>query len=108
MAEVNVGSKNTMLTIGIVAAVFTIVLFLLIILNKYSFTNMDNKNIDTPIGVDEGPIESNYTATIKTNMGEIVLALYDTKAPNTVNNFMDLSNKGFYNGLIFHRVIPDL
>lgn len=106
MAEVKKESKNTMLTIGIVVAVFTIVLFLLIILNKYSFTNMDNKNVDTPIGVDEGPIESNYTATIKTNMGEIVLALYDTKAPNTVNNFMELSNKGFYNGLIFHRVIP--
>lgn len=100
-------NKKTILTIGIVVGVFAIALFLLIILNKYSFTNMDNKNVNTPVEVDEGPIESNYTATIKTNMGEIVLALYDTKAPNTVNNFMELSNKGFYNGLIFHRVIPE-
>lgn len=97
-------NKSTMLTIGIVVAIFVIVFGLLIILNKSSFTNMDNTKTVTE--VDNGPIESNYTATIKTNVGEIVLALYDTKAPNTVNNFMELANKGFYNGLIFHRVIP--
>ncbi|HEO8419063.1 TPA: peptidylprolyl isomerase [Yersinia enterocolitica] len=33
--------------------------------------------------------------------------LYPDKAPNTVNNFISLINKGFYDGLIFHRVIPD-
>lgn len=39
-------------------------------------------------------------------MGEIKLELYPDIAPNTVNNFISLVNKGFYNGLIFHRIIP--
>ncbi len=39
------------------------------------------------------------------NGGQIVLELYPDKAPNTVNNFISLANKEFYNGLIFHRVI---
>lgn len=38
--------------------------------------------------------------------GEIVIELYPGKAPNTVNNFIHLSKSGFYNGVIFHRVIP--
>lgn len=37
----------------------------------------------------------------------ITLELYPDKAPNTVNNFVSLVNKGFYDGLIFHRIIPD-
>ena len=40
------------------------------------------------------------------NGGVITLELYPDVAPNTVNNFISLINKGFYNGLIFHRVIP--
>ncbi len=40
------------------------------------------------------------------NGGMITLELYPDVAPNTVNNFISLINKGFYNGLIFHRVIP--
>ncbi len=40
------------------------------------------------------------------NGGKIKLELYPTFAPNTVNNFISLVQKGFYNGLIFHRVIP--
>ena len=39
------------------------------------------------------------------NGKQIVLELYPQVAPNTVNNFISLVNKGFYNGLIFHRVI---
>ena len=38
--------------------------------------------------------------------GKIVAELYPDKAPNTVNNFLDLAAGGFYDGLIFHRVIP--
>ncbi len=44
--------------------------------------------------------------TIKTNHGTIVIETYNADAPNTVNNFVTLANKGFYNGLTFHRVIP--
>jgi peptidyl-prolyl cis-trans isomerase B (cyclophilin B) len=46
-------------------------------------------------------------ATIETNKGTIKLELYDEKVPKTVENFETLAKKGFYNGLKFHRVIPD-
>lgn len=48
----------------------------------------------------------NPIVTIKTNQGVIKAELYPEIAENTVNNFISLINKGFYNGLIFHRVIP--
>ncbi len=47
-----------------------------------------------------------HTITIKTNMGDISFVTYDGDAPNTVKNFITLAEKGFYNGLTFHRVIP--
>src|SRR5215212_533108 len=47
------------------------------------------------------------TATIHTNHGAIDVELYDEDAPKTVENFTTLARKGFYDGVIFHRVIPD-
>jgi peptidyl-prolyl cis-trans isomerase B (cyclophilin B) len=47
------------------------------------------------------------TATITTSKGTMKVEFYEKDAPDTVKNFCDLSNKGFYNGLKFHRVIPD-
>lgn len=47
------------------------------------------------------------TATIKTNKGTIKLELFEDKVPKTVENFVKLASDGFYNGLKFHRVIPD-
>ena len=44
---------------------------------------------------------------IKTNMGDFGITLFDDLAPNTVGNFIDLTKKGFYDGIIFHRVIED-
>jgi peptidyl-prolyl cis-trans isomerase B (cyclophilin B) len=46
-------------------------------------------------------------AIMETNRGTITLELFDADAPNTVKNFVDLAQKGFYDGLSFHRVIPD-
>ena len=51
--------------------------------------------------------DSKVTATIKTNRGDIKVALFPEQAPKTVKNFIELSKKGYYNGVIFHRVIPD-
>ena len=48
---------------------------------------------------------NNPIVTLKTNRGDIKIELYPEKAPNTVNNFISLVHDGFYNGLIFHRVI---
>jgi peptidyl-prolyl cis-trans isomerase B (cyclophilin B) len=47
------------------------------------------------------------TATMKTSEGDIVLELFDEDAPKTVGNFKKLASEGFYDGLIFHRVIDD-
>jgi peptidyl-prolyl cis-trans isomerase B (cyclophilin B) len=47
------------------------------------------------------------TATMKTSEGDIVLELFDEDAPKTVSNFKQLASQGFYDGLIFHRVIAD-
>lgn len=46
-------------------------------------------------------------ATIKTEKGEMKVDFYQKDAPNTVANFVKLSKDGFYDGLTFHRVIPD-
>ena len=45
--------------------------------------------------------------TMTTNHGDIVLELFDEDAPKTVDNFRKLAEDGYYDGLIFHRVIPD-
>lgn len=47
------------------------------------------------------------TATIYTDKGDMEVEFFDQDAPNTVDNFCNLAKKGFYNGLKFHRVIPD-
>ena len=47
-----------------------------------------------------------YTATIETSKGNIVLELFAKEAPKTVNSFVFLARKGFYDGTQFHRVIP--
>ena len=50
----------------------------------------------------EGP-----QATIKTSLGEVKVQLFAKLAPKTVKNFVELAKKGYYNGVLFHRVIPD-
>jgi peptidyl-prolyl cis-trans isomerase B (cyclophilin B) len=45
--------------------------------------------------------------TMKTNKGDIHLRLHDEKTPMTVANFVNLAKRGYYDGLSFHRVIPD-
>ena len=46
-----------------------------------------------------------YTATMSTSMGELVIALDAVQAPKTVNNFVFLAREGYYDGVIFHRII---
>src|SRR6188508_1262173 len=47
------------------------------------------------------------TAHMHTNAGKIAIELFDDDAPKTVENFRKLADDGFYDGLIFHRIIPD-
>ncbi len=52
-------------------------------------------------------IRKKYIATFSTELGDIVIELFADKTPKTVNNFVFLSQEGFYDGTIFHRVIAD-
>ena len=46
------------------------------------------------------------SATLTTDKGDIVIDLFTDGAPKAANNFLDLARKGFYNGVIFHRIVP--
>jgi len=51
--------------------------------------------------------DSTTVAVIKTTMGTIEIELFEKQTPKTVENFVGLANKGYYNGVIFHRVIDN-
>ena len=51
--------------------------------------------------------QKTYRITIETNRGDMELELYPEHAPKTVNNFVFLAQEGFYDGVVFHRVISD-
>nr|WP_320147782.1 peptidylprolyl isomerase [uncultured Anaeromusa sp.] len=59
---------------------------------------------DTPLPPTD-PNKKNSLAVFETSMGTFKVELFEDKAPRTAQNFISLVNKGFYNGLIFHRVI---
>jgi cyclophilin family peptidyl-prolyl cis-trans isomerase len=64
------------------------------------------KKWNTPPAMEINP-QKNYTARMETEKGEIAVELFAAKVPKTVNNFVFLSRQGFYDGVIFHRVIAD-
>ena len=68
-------------------------------------TNQVTKETAMESNEDRGKMEKK--AVVKTNKGTMEIGLYTEKAPLTTGNFIDLVNKDFYNGLIFHRVIAD-
>ena len=53
------------------------------------------------------PINTNSLAVMNTTLGTIIIELFEDKTPITAGNFINLTNIGFYNGLVFHRVIKD-
>ena len=78
-----------------------------LLLEKEIMSNIEQREImqwDSPpeMMIDK---EVNYTAIIKTNKGDIEIELFVRENPITVNNFVFLAQQGFYNGIIFHRVI---
>ena len=64
--------------------------------NNKVYDSMPEMNID---------ISKKYTAVIKTNMGDMSIEFFTEDAPMTVNNFINLSRDGYYDNVIFHRVI---
>jgi len=72
-----------------------------------AYGKLNNVNSNIP---DKGNFfmsDSITVAIIKTNMGTIEIELFADKTPKTVENFVGLAEKGYYNGVIFHRVIKD-
>lgn len=71
--------------------------------NSTSQTVVESRTQPTPeIMIDK---TKTYTAVVTTSVGEITIELFADKTPNTVNNFVSLAKKDFYNKTIFHRVI---
>ncbi len=65
---------------------------------------MKSYSAPPPMQIDQS---KKYTASIDTTKGTIEIELFADKAPQTVNNFVFLARDGFYDGVAFHRVIPD-
>lgn len=73
--------------------------------------NLDLNTVPTPsasisISPTKTMTNQNPVVSLKTKNGEILIKLYQDKAPNTVANFIKKADSGFYDGLTFHRVIP--
>lgn len=104
----NVDNGNTRLAFGL----FFVAIIVLII----GYFWWSGKKQDIPSSQNSQITQNNKTTpnknfmhkvTIETNKGVIVFETYDLDAPKTVKNFIDLANKGFYDGIIFHRVIKN-
>ncbi|MFA5399953.1 MAG: peptidylprolyl isomerase [Dehalococcoidia bacterium] len=99
--------KNKSVMIPLVTAVVLIAVFLTLFITgviKMPAQQPKSYNSPVPMTID---VNKKYTALIKTAKGDLALELYPQDAPVTVNSFVTLARKGFYNGLTFHRVIPD-
>lgn len=66
---------------------------------------INNQSMDSNDNIDNNMNNNMTMVKIETNKGEIVIELYDNDAPKTVANFVKLAKEGFYDGVIFHRVI---
>jgi len=99
--------KNMKIVIPVVAAVLIVgvvlTLFLTGVIKMPSSQPAKSLNSPIPMVID---VNKKYTAVIKTAKGDLALDLYPQDAPVTVNSFVSLARKGFYNGLTFHRIIP--
>ena len=82
-----------------------VVMMAMLVLFAFGLTAMAAES-DTQKIEQKAP-SAQLTATMKTTKGDIRLRLFPDDAPLTVMNFINLSTKGFYNGLSFHRVIPN-
>ncbi len=76
---------------------------------KQGFTNLSKpslQNYQSQIPQSNQTSTNNNTATIETTQGPIKIQFYPDVAPNHVKNFQDLARKGFYDGIVFHRIVP--
>ena len=75
--------------------------------NNYVVLDEDPNTSDQAQSPQSAQASENQYVAINTNYGQIVIELFSKQAPNTVKNFLDKVNANYYDGLIFHRVVPD-
>jgi|ETN02SMinimDraft_2_1059926.scaffolds.fasta_scaffold15632_4 peptidyl-prolyl cis-trans isomerase A (cyclophilin A) len=93
--------KNTIVAVAIFAVV-------VIAASAYFIFNQNGNSEEETLNRVNGNSEEetlNRVAVIETNLGTMEIELFNDKAPRTVSNFVDLIEKGFYDGVIFHRII---
>ncbi len=89
--------KRTAITVSIIVA--SVILTVALIFGAFAYIEKHGVKTDMTV---------THTAKIEVlGYGEIELELYGKEAPKTVENFVKLANEGFYDGLTFHRIIPD-
>ncbi len=107
-------AKNTWLKIGGGVLLLALVVWLFFIKLNQAAVAPENKNLNTNTLDKPASLEATdlsitetkmTTVKIETSKGDITLELFDNDAPKTVENFVTLAKKGFYDGVIFHRVI---
>ncbi|HYF99043.1 MAG TPA: peptidylprolyl isomerase [Candidatus Saccharimonadales bacterium] len=74
--------------------------------NTTNLSNPSLQNNQSQILITNQTSTNNLTATIETTQGPIKIEFYPDAAPNHVKNFQDLARKGFYDGIVFHRIVP--
>jgi len=100
--QTGMGSTKKKLLIGLGVAIAVVIIVVVVL------TTMPEKpktySSPPPMAIDTS---KQYTATIETEKGNLVLELFAGDVPMTVNNFVFLAREGFYDGLTFHRVVTN-
>lgn len=111
--------KKTMKDVWIALAIVAGVIILFVALYQFTVLRPPSQAVPEPTveapqakSWDQPPAmtldtSKSYEAVIRTDKGDVRIALYDDLAPITVNNFVFLAREGFYDGVTFHRVLPD-
>jgi cyclophilin family peptidyl-prolyl cis-trans isomerase len=84
-----------------------IMVIFIITLGIWACKGQDDVKVDTTKNQSKTESNEMTVAVIKTNMGTIEIELFADQTPKTVENFVGLAKKDYYNGIIFHRVIPN-
>ena len=98
-------STRKKLLIGLCAAIGVVLIVVFAIIPGLKGDSQSPKTYSAPppMTIDTS---KQYTATIETEKGDLVLELFASDVPMTVNNFVFLAREGFYDGTTFHRVVP--
>lgn len=80
---------------------------LMILIGIWACNGQDSSKVEPKENQTKTESKEMTVAVINTNMGKIEIELFADETPKTVENFVRLANKGYYNGVIFHRVIKD-